>query len=99
MRLPYDKLAIDIDVQHLEAEFGRYALLEATWSAILTATGQRSNEGRTMTCTFRRQEKIRAGYSEIVEGYQREIAALGDAIVAALTSPGHGADASCRDSH
>ena len=29
----FTKLALDIDVQRLEAELGRYALLEASWSA------------------------------------------------------------------
>jgi uncharacterized protein len=95
LRPDFTKLTIDIDVQHLEAEFGRYALLEASWSATLSATGQRSTGARATTCTFRAEEKIRAGYAEMVEGYQREIAALAEAIVAALTSPESGIDASC----
>jgi uncharacterized lipoprotein YmbA len=41
-RPAYTKLTLDIDVQHLEAELGRHALLEASWSATLSATGQRS---------------------------------------------------------
>jgi uncharacterized lipoprotein YmbA len=84
------KLTLDIDVQHLEAELGRYALLEASWSATLSATGQRSNGARATTCTFQADEKIRAGYAGIVEGYQREVAALAEAIVAVLASPSSG---------
>jgi uncharacterized protein len=83
----FTKLTLDIEVQHFEAEFGRYALLEASWSATTGA--------RTATCTFRAEEKIHTSYAGIVEGYQREIAALADAIVAVLTSEANGIDASC----
>ena len=92
------KLTLDIDVQHLEAELGRYALLEASWSATLSSTGQRSNGARATTCRFQADEKIHTGYAGIVEGYQREIAALADAIVAVLTSPASGVDAPCQKS-
>jgi uncharacterized protein len=95
-RPAFTKLTLDIDVRHLEAEFGRYALLEASWTATLSAAGQRSNGARVTTCTFQADEKIDAGYAGIVEGYQREIAALADAIVAVLTSPASGIDAPCQ---
>jgi hypothetical protein len=98
VRPPLTKLTLDIDVQHLEAEFGRYALIEASWSATLSAAGQRSNGARVTTCTFRADEKIHTGYAAIVEGYQREIAALADAIVAVLASSASGIDAPCRKS-
>jgi len=96
LRPAFTKLTLDIDVQHLEAEFGRYALLEASWSATSSMTGQRSNEARAITCTFQADEKIHTGYAGMVEGYQREIAALADAIVAVLTSPASGIDAACQ---
>jgi uncharacterized lipoprotein YmbA len=92
------KLTLDIDVQHLDAELGRYARLEASWSATLSATGQRSTGARAITCKFRSDEKVRAGYAGMVEGYQREIAALADAIAAVLTSPSSSIDASCQQS-
>ena len=92
------KLTLDIDVQHLEAELGQYAVLEASWSATLSATGQPSTGARATTCTFQADEKIHTGYIGIVEGYQREIAALADAIVAALASPASGMDAPCQQS-
>jgi uncharacterized lipoprotein YmbA len=95
LRPALTKLTLDIDVQHLEAEFGQYALIEASWSATLSATGQRSNGAPATTCTFHAEEKIRSGYAEIVEAYQREIAALAEAIVSVLTSPANGIDASC----
>jgi uncharacterized protein len=98
LRAPFTRLTLDIDVQHLEAELGQYALLEASWSATLSATGQRSNGARLTTCTFRADEKIHTGYAGMVEGYQREIAALADAIVAVLTSPASSIDASCQES-
>jgi len=98
----FAKLTLDIDVRHLEAEFGRYALMEASWTATLSATGERSAAGqpsnaeRVTTCIFQADEKIDAGYAGIVEGYQREIAALADAIVAVLTSSASGIDAPCQ---
>jgi uncharacterized protein len=94
----FTTLTLDIDVQHLEAELGRYALLEASWSANLSATGAPSIGARAITCAFRTDENIRAGYAGIVEGYQREIVALADAVVAVLTSPAIGIDAPCRES-
>ena len=96
LRPAFTKLMLDIDVRHLEAEFGRYALMEASWTATLSATGQPSNGERVRTCTFQADEKIDAGYAGIVDGYQREIAALADAIVAVLTSPANGIDAPCQ---
>jgi uncharacterized protein len=92
------KLTLDIDVRHLEAELGQYALLEASWSATLSVTGQRSNGAGTTTCMFQAEEKIRTGYAGMVEGYQREIAALAGAIVAVLTGPASGIDAACQKS-
>jgi uncharacterized protein len=97
-RPAFTKLTLDVDVQHLEAELGRYALLEASWTATLSATGQRSDGVWGITCTFQADEKIYTGYAGIVEGYQREIAALADAIVAVLTGRASGIDASCQKS-
>jgi len=98
LRRDFAKLTLDIDVQHLEAELGRYALLEASWSATSSVTGQRSNGARAAICTFHAEEKIHNGYAGMVEGYQREIAALADAIIAVLTSPVSGIDAPCQKS-
>jgi uncharacterized lipoprotein YmbA len=92
------KLTLDINVQQLEAKLGRYAVLEATWSATLSGTGLPSNGARAATCTFQANEKIHTGYAEIAEGYQREIAALADAIVAVLTSSASGIETSCQKS-
>jgi uncharacterized lipoprotein YmbA len=94
-RAAFTKLTLDIDVQRLEAEVGRYALLEASWSATLSATAQPSNGVGVATCTFRADEKTHDGYAGVVEAYQREIAALAEAIVVVLSSPVEGADASC----
>jgi uncharacterized lipoprotein YmbA len=94
----FTKLVLDIDVQRLEAELGRYALLEASWSANLSGAGQSRNAAQVTTCTFRADDEIHSGYAGMVEGYQREIAALADAIVARLTSSAIGSDASCETS-
>jgi uncharacterized lipoprotein YmbA len=94
-RSAFTKLTLDIDVRQLEAELGRYAMLEASWSAILSSTDQGSTGARTTTCSFQTEEMIHSGYAGIVEGYQREIAALADRIVAVLTNTASGIDASC----
>jgi uncharacterized lipoprotein YmbA len=93
----FTKLAIDIDVQRFEAELGRYALFEATWRASLSDTGRPYGGSQVTTCAFRADEEIRGGYAAMVEGYQREITALADAIVSALV-PGArgGARENCR---
>lgn len=94
----FTKLALDIDVQRLEAELGRYAVLEASWNARLSDMGRPSSGTRFTTCAFRVDEKIQSGYAGMVEGYQREVAALADAIAAVLTGPSRGIDAACRTS-
>jgi uncharacterized lipoprotein YmbA len=92
----FAKLMLDIDVQRFDAELGQHALMEALWSATLSTLAARSDGARVTTCTFHVDEKIRAGYAGIVEGYQQEIAALADAIVAVLTSASGGTDARCQ---
>jgi uncharacterized protein len=94
----FAKLMLDIDVHRFEAELGQYVLLEASWSATLFATGQSSSGPRATTCTFQADEKIHAGSAAVVEGYQREVAALADAIVAVVTSPASDSDAACQKS-
>lgn len=88
------KLTVDIDVRHLEAEFGRYAVFEASWTA--TSSGLPSNGARMMACTFRADEEIHSSYAGMVAGYQREIAALAEAIVDVLTTAATGVDAPCQ---
>ena len=51
------KLTLDIDVQHLEADLGGYALLEASWSATLSAAGQGSNGARADNLCIPRRGK------------------------------------------
>jgi uncharacterized protein len=89
------KLMLEIDVQHFDAELGRYALLEASWRATLYSTAGPATGARTASCAFRAEERINVGYAEIVAGYQREIAALADAIVAALTRSADGTYTPC----
>jgi uncharacterized protein len=98
LRASFTKLVLDIDVQRLEAELGRYALLEASWSASISGMGQRPGGTRVMTCAFRADEQIHSGYAGMVEGYQREIVALADAIAAVLTSAVSGTEPSSQTS-
>jgi uncharacterized lipoprotein YmbA len=94
----FTKLAIDIDVQRLEAELGRYVLFEASWSATLSDTGHPTGSAQVMRCTFRADEAIHSGYAAMVEGYQREIVALADDIVAVVARAARGIDAPCQSS-
>jgi uncharacterized protein len=98
LRSDFTRLTLDIDVRRLEAELGRNALFQASWRAILSASGPRSDGTLTMSCTFQADERIPSGYAGMVEGYQREIAALADAIAAVLTHPGSGIEGSCQSS-
>lgn len=95
LRPGFTNLRIDIDVQQFEAQLGQYALLEASWSATLSA--KRSDDAR-MTCRFQADEKTPGGYAGMVEGYQREIAGLADAIAAVLANPAGGSDVPCQKS-
>ena len=97
-RPAFARLTLDIDVQQLEAELGQYALLDAFWRVSLSAAGRQSNPAWTTICRFQAEEKIQAGYAAMIEGYQRELAALVDAIVIALTSSTSGSDALCQKS-
>ena len=95
LRAAFTQLTLDIDVQRLEAELGRYAVLEASWIATLSTASPPSTGARTVACTFQAEEKIPAGYAAMVEGYQREIAALADAIAAAVTRTAGGTGSPC----
>ena len=97
-RPDFAKLTLNVDVQQFEAQVGQYALLEASWSAALSGMGLPSTSARAATCTFQAEERIHTGYAEMVEGYQREIAALADAIAAVVTSSASGIEASCQKS-
>jgi uncharacterized protein len=95
MRPAFTALTLDIEVQHFEAQLGRYAWFEASWSAVLSASGAPSNDARRKTCSFQADEGIHPGYAGIVAGYQQEIAALAESIVAVLMSPASSSDALC----
>lgn len=90
----FTTLTLDIDVHRFEAEIGRYAHLEVSWRAVLWGEeGSKGKQGRS--CIFRADERIPPGYAGMVEGYQRGIAQLADAIVVALTRFASGEDAAC----
>jgi len=95
LRPVFTTLTLVIDVQHLEAELGRHALLQASWSARLSGPGRPHGSAWAATCAFRADEEIHNGYAEMVEGYQRDIAALADAIVAVLPTSASDIGAPC----
>jgi uncharacterized protein len=94
----FTRVSVSIDVQRLEAEVGRYALLEVSWSAKLSGATGASSDVVIKNCEFRAREAIRGGYEEMVEGYQRDVQLLGDSIFVALTSAGEGNHVACRAS-
>jgi uncharacterized lipoprotein YmbA len=94
LRTVIANLTITVDVQRFEAELGRHALMEASWS-VSSVPGSGTGEGRAATCAFRDDEKIAAGYSAMINGYQRNITALADAVVAELKRRAAGIDAPC----
>jgi uncharacterized lipoprotein YmbA len=94
-RPAFAKVTLDVNVQRLEAQLGRSSLLEASWSATLSGAVPQSTGAPAITCTFQAVEKIATGYAGMIEGYQREIAGLAEAIAAVLTSSANGVDASC----
>jgi uncharacterized lipoprotein YmbA len=98
LRPTITKLTLDVDVQQLEAQFGQYARLKASWSATVFATGQESVGTRVTTCPFQADEKIHPGYAEMVEGYQHEIAALAESVIDTLTSAVRASEAACQKS-
>jgi uncharacterized lipoprotein YmbA len=81
---PFAKLSVAIDIERLETELGRYALIEATWTA--SSATDALNKLIVKSCPFRDYEAIGGGYTEIVRGYQRELKALADTIILALVS-------------
>jgi uncharacterized lipoprotein YmbA len=89
------KLTLDIDVQHFEAELGRHVLIAVSWSITLSPAGERS-DGPHASCALRLDEKISAGYEEMVKGYQREIAALADAVAAEIIRRARGIEPACQ---
>jgi uncharacterized lipoprotein YmbA len=84
------RLTIEVDVQRFEAELGQYVLFEAFWSATFGA--------RAASCAFQADEKIRDGYSEMIEGYQRALGAFAGTIVEELTSPTNDSGGACQES-
>jgi uncharacterized protein len=94
--LVFTKLTLDIDVQRLEAELGAHALLQASWSATLSVKGEQSDAARAITCFFYSDERTHGGYDGMVEGYQKDIAALAESIVAVLRSLASRVDATCQ---
>jgi uncharacterized protein len=92
----FSQLRLDIDVQRFEAELGRRALIAASWSITLSPAGERSDGAQDAHCAFRAEEAISPGYEGMVKGYQREIAALADAVVVEMTRRASGVEAACQ---
>jgi uncharacterized lipoprotein YmbA len=92
----YAKLLLELDVQQLEARFAQRAWLEASWRATLIPADPKSTDPRTATCTFHAASEIQSGYDAIVEGYQRDIAALADSIVATLGNLKNATEVACQ---
>jgi uncharacterized protein len=90
-----DPIRIQINVQRMDAAFERYTVLEATWTE--ESTNSNPDRRDAQTCSFRSYDPIGSGYSGVVQGYQREVQALAEAIGADISSlrtdkPGCGAN-------
>jgi uncharacterized protein len=95
----HDKLAVQLDVRRLDAELANRAWLEVSFTATLIAAHTPAPaETRRVACDFRAEQNIEGGYAQIVAGYQRDIAALADAIEAAVVGVANGAGAACQSS-
>jgi len=92
----YAKLSLELDVQQLGAQFAQRTWLEASWRATLFPADPRSTDTRTAICTFHAEQGIQGGYDAIVEGYQRAVAALADAIVATLGNLKNATEVACQ---
>lgn len=80
------QLAITIDVERIETEPGRYALVEVAWGASTKGAVKVPHDTAIQHHPFRGYEQIGDGYNEIVAGYQRAIQALADSIISVLSS-------------
>ena len=92
----YAKLSLELDVRQLEAQLAQRAWLEVSWRATLIPANPKSTDMRTVTCTFHAEQQIKGGYDDIVDGYQRDIAALADAIVATLGNLNDATEVACQ---
>jgi uncharacterized protein len=92
----YAKLSLELDVQQLEAQLAQRAWLEVSWRATLIPANPKSTDTRTVTCTFHAEQEIKGGYDAIVEGYQRDIAALAESIVATLGNLNNATQVACQ---
>ena len=89
-------LSLTVDVQQFEAQLGRHAVVEVSWSLSVRPASRGSDEAPRTTCQFQADEKIAAGYVGIVQGYQKEIAMLADAVVAELIRHESGFGTACQ---
>lgn len=92
----YAKLLLELDVQHFEAQIAQRAWLEASWRATLIPEGSKSIDTRSATCTFHAESEIHGGYDATVEAYQRDIAALADAIALRLGDLSNATEVACQ---
>jgi len=74
----FTQLSLSIDIHWMEAQVDRYAQLEASWTQTLSRA---ASDIHVANCTLRIREQIRGGYVGMVEGYQREIQTLAEAVV------------------
>ncbi len=91
----FTQISVNIDVARLESELGRYTLLEVSWSAKLSGMTSAPSDITVSHCVFRAREAIHRGFAEMVEGYQRDARALGDAIFVTLTRAGDIDEVAC----
>jgi uncharacterized lipoprotein YmbA len=90
------RLRLDIDVQRFEAALGQNAKVDAAWRLTLQPAAQEHTEPRSIACDFHDVQKIGPGYGDMVQGFQASMAALADAVGAALVTPQPGGADPCQ---
>ncbi len=81
---------IKVELNRFESYLDRSALIEATWSVRKLDTG-----AAPLVCKTRTEEPVTAGFPALVEGHQRAVARIADAIAASLRQMATAQAASC----
>jgi uncharacterized lipoprotein YmbA len=84
-------LSVRLDVERFESAPNQYALIEAYWHLHL----QQGGRDTRIVCRSRAYEPVKAGYADMVRGYQRAVALIADQIGAVVRGSVGGVIATC----
>lgn len=90
------RLRIKLDVRHFDSWPGSYALLAGTWSVrVLNGKDVPAGHPGSITCASLVRESVGDGYTALVQGHQRAIAALSGQIAGVSRALSAGQPAAC----